>query len=275
MQRTFINLAKQVINRLGLDVVIHHPSSVDPTFPKDFDPRTIDTIRKIKPYTMTSKNRLSALCDAVRYVVAHQIPGDIVECGVWKGGSMMAVADTLIGLQDYTKHLYLFDTFDGMTEPGEQDVSTLGEPAKALLKQSKKEADGSVWCYAPLEAVKQAVYQVGYPEEKTHFVQGRVEDTIPKYAPERIALLRLDTDWYQSTLHEMIHLFPRISVGGVIIIDDYGWWQGAKQAVDEYIQQKNIQIFLNRIDSTGRLGIVTSHGDHSQRTVSVQNQVQV
>ena len=89
-----------------------------------------------------------------------------------------------------------------------------------------------------------------------HFVQGMVEETIPAGAPEKIALLRLDTDWYESTHHEMVHLFPRISDGGVLIIDDYGHWAGARRAVDEYFHEHNIAILLNRLDYTGRIGIV-------------------
>jgi hypothetical protein len=103
--------------------------------------------------------------------------------------------------------------------------------------------------------VKQAVYSTGYNRDKFHFVQGMVEDTLPEKAPEQIALLRLDTDWYESTRHELIHLFPRLSRGGVLIIDDYGDWEGARKAVDEYIAQHNVAILLNRIDHTGRIGV--------------------
>jgi O-methyltransferase len=78
---------------------------------------------------------------------------------------------------------------------------------------------------------------------------------LPEFAPECISLLRLDTDWYESTRHELIHLFSRISKGGVIIIDDYGHWKGAREAVDEYIRENNIKILLNRIDYTGRIGV--------------------
>ena len=83
-----------------------------------------------------------------------------------------------------------------------------------------------------------------------------MEDTIPKKAPQMISLLRLDTDWYESTRHELIHLFPRIAPFGVIIIDDYGHWQGVREAVDEYIRENNIKILLNRVDYTGRIGVV-------------------
>jgi len=103
--------------------------------------------------------------------------------------------------------------------------------------------------------VKEVLCGTGYPSERIHFVRGRVEDTIPASAPELIALLRLDTDWYDSTKHELIHMFPRLSKAGVIIIDDYGHWRGAREACDEYFAQNRIPILLNRIDYTGRIAL--------------------
>jgi O-methyltransferase len=84
---------------------------------------------------------------------------------------------------------------------------------------------------------------------------GKVEDTFPKDTPDKIAILRLDTDWYESTRHELIHLYPKLSIGGVLIIDDYGHWEGARKAVDEYINDNTLRILLNRIDYTGRIAV--------------------
>ncbi len=78
-------------------------------------------------------------------------------------------------------------------------------------------------------------------------------DTIPKNVPEKISILRLDTDWYESTKHELNNLFPRLVSGGILIIDDYGHFQGSKKAVDEYFEENKISSFLFRIDYTGRL----------------------
>jgi len=108
---------------------------------------------------------------------------------------------------------------------------------------------------APLEEVKDVLYGTGYPKERIHFIAGKVEDTIPGSAPASIALLRLDTDWYASTKHELVHLFPRLSQAGVIIIDDYGHWKGSRQACDEYFAQNHIALLLNRIDYTGRIAV--------------------
>jgi hypothetical protein len=88
-------------------------------------------------------------------------------------------------------------------------------------------------------------------------IAGKVEETLPEHAPESIALLRLDTDWYESTRHELEHLFPRVVAGGVLLLDDYGHWKGSRKAVDEYFAAQGITMLLNRVDYTGRLGIVT------------------
>ena len=241
---------RKLARRFGVDIVPYPPVL------KGVDESTAKTIEAVRPYTMTSDQRVAALCDAVRYVVTNRIPGDVVECGVWKGGSMMAVARTLLELGDRTRELRLFDTFEGMTAPSVEDVALTGESAADLMAASTDSEDAeSVWCRAPLDVVQQAMASVGYERSRIHYIKGRVEDTIPAAAPERIALLRLDTDWYESTRHEMIHLFPRLCVGGVLILDDYGHWLGARRAVDEYLREHNVPLFLQKIDYSGRYAV--------------------
>ena len=201
---------------------------------------------------MTSNERIFALRKSVEYIIKNNIPGDIVECGVWKGGSMMAVARTLMEIGANSHTLYLFDTFDGMSEPTEVDKNFRGDAAADILRESDKDTS-EVWAYRPLDEVKRNMQDTGYDEEKVVFVKGRVEDTLPEHAPDQISLLRLDTDWYESTYHELTHLYPRLSVGGVLIIDDYGHWAGARQAVDQYISEGNLRLLLNRIDYSGRI----------------------
>jgi O-methyltransferase len=221
--------------------------------PIDFDETDAELCRRVAPYTMTTPPRIYALARAVEYMVSRPIPGALVECGVWRGGSMMAVALTLLRLGATDRDLYLFDTFAGMTEPGEQDVKHTGERAADMLAGSSR--DSHDWAVASLNQVREAVSTVGYPEEKIHFVQGPVEETLPENAPGEIALLRLDTDWYSSTKHALVHLYPRLARGGVLIIDDYAYWQGARQAVDEYVQENNLPVLLNRIDYTARIAV--------------------
>lgn len=245
-----------LIRRCGLDVVRYAP--VDrKTLPADFDAGAASIITRVLPYTMTSPERLYALIQGVRYVSRSGIPGDIVECGVWRGGSMMAVALTLLECGDGQRHLYLFDTYEGMTPPTEQDMTFDGRAARSLLDARRKLEADSAWCNAGIDEVRAAMLSTGYDIARTHFVAGDVEKTIPGVVPERISLLRLDTDWYESTRHELRHLYPRLIRGGVLIIDDYGHWKGARQAVDEYLTESGAKLLLNRIDYTGRAAVKT------------------
>jgi len=215
-----------------------------------------DIIRLVTPYTQTSPSSIISLVDAVKYVIKNKIPGSIVECGVWRGGSMMAVAKTLLDLNQLERELYLFDTFEGMTKPTDFDREIrTNKKASQRFDKEKTSDDSSKWDMASIEDVKKVVYSVGYSKNKIHFIKGKVEDTIPDNAPDVISLLRLDTDWYESTFHELVHLFPRLSNGGVIIVDDYDYWRGSKKAVDEYISLNNVSLLLNRIHLGGRIGI--------------------
>lgn len=221
----------------------------------DFSSLENDIIQKVSPYTMTSPERIVNLVRAVEFIHQAKIEGDFVECGVWRGGSSMASALTLNHLKDQHRHLYLYDTYDGMSEPTEEDISRDGEKAESQLKNSSKNDARSVWCYSALEEVRSNMASTGYPLENIHFVEGKVEDTIPQTIPEKIAILRLDTDWYESTRHELEHLFPRLEKGGIIIIDDYGHWEGCRKAVDEYIKKNDLHLFLMRVDYTGRMAV--------------------
>jgi O-methyltransferase len=224
-------------------------------FPVDFSAEEIELVNFVRPYTLTTPERIHALHHAVRYLHDNGIGGDIVECGVWRGGSMMVAAKTLVSLGDTSRLLWLYDTFEGMTAPTEHDVSLKGAKATDKFQKRKTGDDSSDWCLAPQEEVAKNVQSTGYPGERMKFVKGKVEETLPGTMPDRIALLRLDTDWYESTLAEMTHLFPRLVPGGVLLIDDYGEWQGARKAVDEYVSKNQVPLLLNRVDSTGRMAV--------------------
>lgn len=219
-----------------------------PPHPLELDPAYADIIARVKPFTMTSPERIGSLVDAARHVSKTGVPGAVVECGVWRGGSMMAAALALLEAGD-TRDLYLFDTYAGMTEPTERDFDHRGglaeETYRALLV-----GDTSGWCHASLEDVTANLQSTGYPADKCHYVKGDVLQTIPVRAPSEIAILRLDTDWYVSTRHELTHLFPRLQPGGILIVDDYGHWNGCRQAVDEYFGAK--PPFMFSIDYSGR-----------------------
>jgi hypothetical protein len=203
---------------------------------------------------MGSVERLYALFHAVRHVEERGLPGDIVECGVRRGGSAMACAITLRQMGSTHRTIHLYDTFTGMPQPAARDVDLRGRDALATW-ESGREADGNAWCRAGIADVRRNMAATGYPEDRIRLVAGKVEETLPAQSPATIALLRLDTDWYESTRHELVHLYPRLVPGGVLIIDDYGYWRGAREATDEYLRENGIRVLLNRIDHTARLAV--------------------
>jgi O-methyltransferase len=217
--------------------------------PVDYEPEFAEIWNLVKDRTMTGPAKGYYLHRAVTYVTAQQIPGAIVECGVWRGGSMLNVAHTLARLGVSDRELYLFDTFSGMSEPTDRDLhlGKSGTPAATILDRVSR--DSWMWAIASLDDVKAGFSSVDYPSERVHFVEGKVEDTIPAQAPDEIAILRLDTDWYESTRHELTHLYRRLAPGGVLIIDDYGTWKGSKDATDEFVAETGEPLLFVR---TGR-----------------------
>ena len=201
----------------------------------------------VEPYTATGEVRVTALVDAVRQLIADEVPGAFIECGVWKGGSMMAVAFTLLELDVTNRELYLFDTFSG---PDPTEMQEIDRDYKGVLA-SKQYYPG--WYASELKEVQGNMQRTGYPEDCISYVVGRVQETVPKLAPEQIALLRLDTDYYESTRHELEHLWSRLSPGGTLLIDDYGHFDGCRKAVDEFLIAEGITEPLTKIDYAARL----------------------
>ncbi|HAN74388.1 MAG TPA: macrocin O-methyltransferase [Planktothrix sp. UBA8402] len=178
------------------------------------------------------------------------MPGDIVECGVWRGGSSLLAALIMKARNIRDRQLYLYDTFQGMPTPTEFDVDKRGNTGFEMME---KYGDDIGWCYALLDDVK-AAFSVHNFEFEINFIQGDVIETLAKIKPETISVLRLDTDWYESTAVEFQQLYPRLSTGGVLIVDDYGCWAGSRKATDDYFKQVPGPM-LTRIDKEVRLGI--------------------
>ena len=244
-------IVKSILNKCGYDIVRHTKGGKPDRLLPDLTEEEQEICMAVAPFTMTSVERIVALIHATKYVTENDIKGDIVECGVWRGGSMMVIANVLQRLGDTTRKLYLYDTFEGMPAPSEKDEQFDGTPADQLLNATPKNT--GVWCYADKTDVISNLRLTGYPEGNILLIGGKVEDTIPQTLPDTICLLRLDTDWYESTKHELTHLYPHLVKHGILIIDDYGHWRGAKEATDEYFGQSRVKPFLHRIDYTGRL----------------------
>jgi hypothetical protein len=217
----------------------------------DRDPVFARIFEEARGYTMTGKEAMFALYEAVRYVCSRRIEGDFVECGVWRGGSALVAALTMREMGS-ERRLHLYDTFDGMTRPTDKDVDHEGGRADDYMARY---GDEGRWCYADENEVRELFVSRGFGD-RVRIVKGDVLNTLRADLPERISILRLDTDWYESTRHELDVLYPLISAGGVLIVDDYGHWEGAREAVDEYFAP-GTRPLLVRINHTVRMAVVS------------------
>jgi len=224
---------QKVANKLGYEIW---------SIARSYSAKDIEIMDFTQPYTGIDRSDMKSLIDAVKYITSNKIPGVFVECGVWKGGAVIAMIKTLQQLNFSDREIYLFDTFNAMTMPTEHDVSATGVSAKKIKIAYNTNQLGN-----SLQDVKNNVYKTGYDKSKLKFIEGNVMEIIQNNIPDKIALLRLDTDFYESTKCEFEYLFPKLSEGGILIVDDYGRWQGSKKATNEYIKNNNIKIFLNQI----------------------------
>lgn len=251
------DLLSNLANRFGYK--ISRSNATDSLIDKDSV--FLKIYEQCRPYTMTTRKRCFALYKAVNYIIDAKIAGDFVECGVWRGGNTMLIALALKARGVTDRRIYLYDTFAGMSEPTEHDTKT-GRTNDDTLQswQQQQTGEHNTWCYAGLAEVEANMSKTDYPPNNIHYIEGKVEDTLTTIAPRQISLLRLDTDWYESTKVELEILYPKLVVDGVLIIDEYGTWTGARKAVDEYF--KASPLLLNKIDNTGH--IATKPYSHAQ-----------
>lgn len=219
----------------------------------------IGLIKQVSPHTLTFDAGVETpwtLYQSIEYLVRNRIPGDIVECGVWSGGSMLLAAHALLHFGDTSRRIWLYDTFAGMPKPEPIDVRWDGEPA--LPTWEKHERSGRRWGYGGNVAhVREVVCSSGYPAEQFMFVEGKVEETLTHTRPGAIALLRLDTDLFSSTYQELVQLYPLLAVGGVLLLDDYGSFEGVRAATDQYFAEIDEPVFLARINAGVRVAVKT------------------
>ncbi len=251
MRNNMKKLIRKILNKLGYDIKRFKKND----YPIDISKEIKDLYEEIEPYTVTTIESVAALVKSVEYIINNKLEGDFVECGVWKGGSCMIMARELLKKSDYTRQIWMYDTFEGMSQPTDDDeeIETGIKGIDLLSGIHKTNAKYNMWAYSPIDEVKDNMQKTGYPSDKINYVKGKVEDTLSKSLPAKIALLRLDTDWYESTKIELEMLYPLVTKGGIIIIDDYGHFSGAKKAVDEYFNALEHSPFMNRIDYSGRL----------------------
>lgn len=206
------------------------------TYPYDFTAAESALCLQVRPYTLTSPERIVTLSRACEHLVRNKIAGAFVELGVWKGGSAMVMAK-------HDRPLWLYDVWrrEDWPEPAPED-------GPGAMKLWEKYRAGEFLDEPRLEDVRSRL------GDRPRYVQGLVENTVPAQAPDRIALLRVDTDHYTPVKHALTHLWPRLVSGGILIVDDYGCaaYPGAKRATDEVLGGS---VFLARIDSDGVVAV--------------------
>jgi O-methyltransferase len=202
-------------------------------------------IKIVKPFTMTSEERIISLFESLEYIRLNNIEGDFVECGVWKGGNILGMMEYLSYHNMIDRKVWIYDTFEGMTNPEDDDVDFNNTKANDIID--------SIRCYSPLEEVKINLSSSSLPNDRLVYVVGDICETLDceKNIPNKISILRLDTDWYKSTKKEMEVLYPKLINNGVLIVDDYGHWKGSKKAVDDYITDQKLNLKIEKIDYTG------------------------
>lgn len=219
----------------------------------EFELNSLETASK---YSMTGFERMFFLIRAIKQIEIDNVEGDFVECGVWRGGNLILFQKMIEKLNLSNKKIFAYDTYSGMSHPGQSDLNINNEKAEEIIKKLEKKGvdpeKNIIFAKCELENVKKNFQANTSKNNNLICIKGKVEDTlkIKNNLPNKISLLRLDTDWYESTKIELEVLFPLLSKNGILIIDDYGYWKGSKKAVDEYFKDKKINLF--KIDFTSR-----------------------
>ena len=242
-------LVVKILNKVGLE--IRNVSVQYPDVPVEANLFHREVISNAKQYSMTPTSRMWALIQSIEDINQNKVLGDFVECGVWKGGNLILLSaiQEQLGMN---RTIYGFDTFTGMVEPQDLDLDFLGQSASEMMSNTQKiDGDHSIHCFASLDLVKKNLSE--NKSKNVKLIQGDVAETLleSKNLPEKIAILRLDTDWYESTRIELERLYPLLEPGGVLIIDDYGHFDGARKAVDEYFKAE--RPWMHYVDYTCRL----------------------
>ncbi len=239
--KVIFKIARRTLKLLGYYISLPSPAMQFP----ELSSEDLSFIREVhgSSITFTSFESLATLAICCKYISEGKVKGDFVEAGVWRGGSSI-VAKKMLGAN---RNYYLFDTFSGMTEPGWKDKRVGSTDSDAVLRkwQDSKTKNASSWDYASLEEVKNNFIKFKELDSSVRFIEGDVRKTLfQESLPTEISILRLDTDFYDSTLIELQVLWPRLVLGGILILDDYGHWDGARAAVDEYFQKYEIKNVL-------------------------------
>lgn len=249
---------KKAAKSFGFEV--HRLGNGTDTIPVEFEARDVRILNYVRDrkLTMAGQLRIIATINACKHAVLAEVPGDFVECGVWRGGNSLAAKMTFEAY-DSQKRVFLFDTFAGMTPPTKYDTSAYEKVDSQAQFKAGDRGKHNDWCFASLDDVRASFEASGVDMAGVAFVAGDVMKTlkVKKNLPQAISVLRLDTDFYDSTKAEMEVLYPLLSSRGSLLLDDFGYWDGARRAVTEYINAlpSSQQPLLNFTDTSGRMAI--------------------
>ena len=252
----YSEIIKKIINKFNFK--IEHKNSWykrNEHLIAEIDEDELKIIKKISDFSMSTPANHWAIIQSIKHIDKNKIEGDFVESGVWKGGNLILFKFFLNKL-NLNKKIFAYDTFKGMPMPGDKDYDLKNIDAKEIY--DKYNNKNIKWCYSTLEEVKSNIESFDKNYLKSfNFIKGKVEETlrVSNNLPNKISLLRLDTDFYSSTKAELEVLYPRLVSGGVLIVDDYGHWKGSKKAVDEYFDLDKNFLWFHRIDYASRLYI--------------------
>ena len=242
---------KNIYNIIYLRILFYLHGKRSKDFPIEIKEEEKEIIKLSDKYTMTDHITMWALIQSIKNVIQNKIDGDFVECGVWRGGNLI-LCQKYFDLQHIKKKIYGFDTFEGMVEPKEIDIDYRNIPASEMYSLFKSDGEKSNLACRSLDEVNNNIIET-VPKNNIKLIKGKVENTLleEKNLPEKISILRLDTDWYESTKIELEVLYPRLMSGGFLIIEDYGHFKGFRKAVDEYF--KDNMPYLHYVNYTCRL----------------------
>jgi len=250
-----INILKNIFIYIKFKI-FYFLENISFQFPLDSEKKVLNFINIAKKYSMSGSRRMYFLSQCIEYVHKKSLPGDFVECGVWKGGNIILLKNLMTNYKIKKKQIYAYDTFEGMTKPTaiDKDIRFKKEKASDLMKKNLKDYNThNIHSYYPVDKVRENIFNNCKDIKNIKLIKGDVLKTllVNDNIPNKISILRLDTDWYKSTKIELEILFPKLVKNGVLIIDDYGDYLGCKKAVDEYFKNKKFNIF--KIDSGARM----------------------
>lgn len=208
-----------------------------------FDPKLRGTGRDfaVQAHTLVGFERLDNIQYCVETVVSEDIPGDLVETGVWRGGSCVFMRGLLRALGDEGRTVWVVDSFEGLPEP---DAERYPDDKGNRLHEMDVMA-------VPVDSVKEVFERYGLLDDRVRFLKGWFRDTLPNAPIDRLAVLRLDGDMYESTMDVLSNLYDKVSPGGFIIVDDYGAYAACRKAVHDFRDQRGISEAIREIDWTG------------------------